>query len=139
MLPGMLRRKSAVSPKHETRKAGGRSKTGCSPSARRTVSVDRCLAVSLSDDVGDPFRSHLRGVLATRRQLAVIAGVVRFRPAVPGQRDLAAQHHDTHIEVMRVEILAEPACLVAVHDLEALAAQVALERLAPERSPLAAA
>src|SRR5262249_15775559 len=93
--------------------------------------------VSLSDDVGDPFRPYLRGMLATRRQFAVISGMVGFRLAVAGQRDLAAQHHDTHIEVMRVEILAEPTLLAAVDDFEALGAPVALAAPARQRPAVA--
>src|SRR6185312_16001519 len=91
------------------------------------------------DDVGDAFRPDLRGVLAARRDLAVVAGPERFRLVVAADGDLAAQHHDARIEVVRVQLLGEAGLLAAMHDLEALAAQIALERLAAERSGAAAA
>src|SRR5690348_9218960 len=68
-------------------------------------SARRRLAASLSQDVSDTFRSHLRGMHAARRKLAVIAGLVCVRVVVPGERDFAAQHHYAQIEVVRVQIL----------------------------------
>jgi hypothetical protein len=77
-------------------------------------------------------------VLTPRRQLAVLARPECLRLVVAGQRDFAAQHHDARVKVVRVQLLGEVALLTAMHDLEALAAQVAFERLAGERSSVAA-
>src|SRR6185312_604280 len=87
----------------------------------------------------DAFRSDLRGVLASRRDLAVVAGPERLRLVVADEGDLAAQHHDARIEVVGVQLLGEAGLLAAMHDLETLAAQIALERLAAERSCATAA
>jgi hypothetical protein len=78
------------------------------------------LPIDLADDVSHAFRPNLRGVLAIRRYLAMIAGAERFRSAVPGHRDLATQHHDAHVEPVRMEILCEVGLLAAMNDLEAL-------------------
>src|ERR1700736_1643685 len=76
-------------------------------------------AISLAGDVGDAFRSHLCGVLKIRWYLAMIAGPERLRPAVSGHRDLAAQNHDPHVEVVRMHILGEAGLLAAMNDLKA--------------------
>src|SRR5262245_9416482 len=76
---------------------------------------------------------------APRRDLAVVAGLERFRLVVADDRDLAAEHHDARVEVVGVQVLGKAGLLAAMHDLEALAAQIALERLAAERSGAAAA
>jgi hypothetical protein len=97
-------------------------------------------AINLAHDVGDTFWSHLSGVLAIGWYLAMIAGPKRFRPAVSGHCDLAAQNHDPHVEVaVRMHILGDPGLLAAMNDLKALAAQVALKRLAREWPAVAAA
>src|SRR6476620_9748619 len=88
------------------------------------------LAVRLADDVGDAFRTDVRGVQASRRQFAVLAGLEGLRLVVPGHGDLAAEHHDPRIEIVRMRFLGHATLLAAMHHLEALAAQVALERLA---------
>ena len=66
----------------------------------------------------------------------MIAGSECFRFAVPGQGDLAAQHHDPNVEIVRVHILGLIGFLAAMRDLEAFPAQVAFERLAREGPPL---
>jgi len=96
-------------------------------------------AIGLANDVGDTFRSHLRGVLATRRYLAMIAGPKCFRPAVSVHGDLTAQNHDAHVEVVRMDVLYEARRLAAMNHLKALAAQVALKRLARKRPAVTAA
>ena len=69
----------------------------------------------------------------------MLARPERLRLVVAGHRGLAAQHHDPHVEVVRVQLLGEVGLLAAMHDLETLAAQVALERLAGEGAFAAAA
>ena len=69
----------------------------------------------------------------------MIAGVERFRPAVPDHRYFAAQHHDAHVEpAVRMEIFGEVGLLTTMNNLEALAAQITFERLARERPAIAA-
>ena len=71
-------------------------------------------ALSLTNGVGDTFRSHTRGVLATRWYLAVIAGSECFRPAVSADRDLAAENHDPHVNVVRMQVLGKAGGLAAI-------------------------
>ena len=95
-------------------------------------------AISLANGVGDTFWSHFRGVLATRWYLAMIAGPECFRPAVSAHRYLAAENHDSHVDVVRMQILGKAGLLAAMNDLKALAAEIALKRLS-RKPPVAAA
>ena len=58
----------------------------------------------------------------------MIAGTEGFRLTVPDQRELAAQHHEPDIEVMRVQIAYVRGLMPAMHHLEAFPAQIAFER-----------
>src|SRR6516164_10191477 len=90
-------------------------------------------AVGFTNHVGNTFRPDLRRVHATRRYRAVVTCSECFRFVVPGHRDLAAQHHDAHVDIMCVQVLGKAALLATMHDLEAFATQVALESLTRQR------
>ena len=53
---------------------------------------------------------------------------------VSGHCDLAAEHHNPNVEVMRVQIFAETGLLATMHNLQALTAQVAFESLTAQKN-----
>jgi hypothetical protein len=116
-------------------RAGG----GCITTAPGLDLAAGASTIGPANGVGDTFRTHFRGVLAIRWYLAMIASSECFRPAVSAHCDLAAENHDPHVEVVRMQILGNIRLLAAVNDLKALAAQVALKRLACEPPAVAAA
>jgi hypothetical protein len=104
------------------------------------VSVDGRLTGNLANNVSDAFRPHLGAMLAITWYFAVIARVERYRSTISGHRDLAAQHHDAHVEIaVRMEIFGEIRFLTAINHLEPFAPQIALESLSRERAAIAAA
>jgi hypothetical protein len=104
------------------------------------VSVDGRLTGNLANNVSDAFRPHLGAMLAITWYFAVIARVERYRSTISGHRDLAAQHHDAHVEIaVRMEIFGQIRFLTAINHLEPFAPQIALESLSRERAAIAAA
>jgi hypothetical protein len=108
--------------------------------ASSTLSVGGSPTIDLADDVSHTFRPHLGGVLAIPRNFAMVAGPECCRPTISVHRDLAAQHHDAHIEItVRMHLFVEVWFLATVSDLEALTPQIAFERFARELSAVATA
>jgi hypothetical protein len=64
-------------------------------------------AASFAHDVGDAFRTHLGGMLATGQNFTVIAGVKNIRLAIAAHGDLTGEHHDPRIEIMRMQVFGE--------------------------------
>jgi hypothetical protein len=66
----------------------------------------------------------------------MIAGVERFRPAVPDHRYFATQHHDAHVEPsVRMEIFGEVGLLTTMNNLEALAKRRSLSNASRVSGP----
>ena len=94
----------------------------------------------LANNVSDALRPDLGAMLAITWYFAVTARVERDRSAISAHRDLAAQHHDAHVEIaVRMEIFGEIRFLTAINHLEPFAPQIALESLSRERPTIAAA
>jgi hypothetical protein len=67
----------------------------------------------------------------------MIAGLERYRSAVPADADVAAQNENTHVEVVRMHLLGKPGRLTAINDFKSLAAQVAFKCVRRERAGVA--
>src|SRR5229473_1024852 len=74
-------------------------------------------------DVGNPLRADMFGVHLTGGDRATVTGMEGLRLAAAGHRDLAANHHDARVPVMRV---------VGVHLARSQAAVKHLVAFAPE-------
>ena len=87
--------------------------------APRYTSVGSDPPLDLANDISDTFRPNLRGVLTITRDLAMLTGPERDRSAIPGHGDLAAQHHNAHVEAaMCMHFFDEVWLLTAMNDLE---------------------
>jgi hypothetical protein len=103
------------------------------------VSVNGWLTTRFANDIGDTFWPHLCRVLTPRQYFTVIAGSECLSLVVAGHSRLAAQHHDPHVKVVRVQLFGGPGRLTAVHNLETLAPEIAFECLPRQRAVAASA
>ena len=94
--------------------------------------------MDLSYNIGDAFRPHLCGVLASLRYFAAIASFERLGLPVSCDGDLTTEHHDPGIEIVCVHFFREVGLLPSMDDFETLSAQVAFEGLTGERAAGAA-
>jgi len=94
--------------------------------------------MDLSHNIGDAFWPHHRGVLTSLGYFAGIASLECCRLTVSCDGDLTTQHHDPHIEIVRVHFFRKAGLLPPMDDFKTLPAQVAFEGLAGERAAVAA-
>jgi len=83
--------------------------------------------VAPSSDKGDALGADMLGVNFAGGNCTTVPGSERFSLPATGQRDLAADHHDARIPIMRVFGVHRARLELAVEDLVALATQISLE------------